>query len=69
MTPSRRECLHLAAAAVLALPVSSRIARAQAYPTRPITLIVPYAAGGPTDAIGRVLAERMRASLGQPVII
>jgi tripartite-type tricarboxylate transporter receptor subunit TctC len=69
MTPSRRKCLHLAAGAVLALPVTSLSARAQAYPTRPITLVVPYAAGGPTDAIGRVLAERMRASLGHPVII
>ena len=39
------------------------------YPTRPITLVVPYAAGGPADTVGRVLAERMRASLGQPIIV
>ena len=42
---------------------------AQAYPTRPITMIVPFAAGGSTDVVGRALAERMRALLGQPVII
>ena len=46
-----------------------RIASAQAYPTRPITIVVPFAAGGPTDVIARLLAERMRASLGQPVIV
>lgn len=43
--------------------------RAQTYPHRPITLIVPVSAGGPTDAIARTLAERMRVSLGQPVVI
>jgi tripartite-type tricarboxylate transporter receptor subunit TctC len=52
-----------------ALPAVSRNADAQSYPTRPITMIVPYAAGGLTDVFGRVLAERMRALLGQPVII
>src|SRR5262245_37682719 len=44
-------------------------AAAQTYPTRPITMIVPYPPGGPTDTIGRIFAERMRASLGQPVIL
>jgi tripartite-type tricarboxylate transporter receptor subunit TctC len=44
-------------------------ATAQIYPSRPITMIVPFAAGGPNDTIGRILAERMRAPLGQPVII
>jgi Tripartite tricarboxylate transporter family receptor len=68
MKLARRRFLHLAAGAV-ALPAVSRIAWAQAYPTRPITMIVPFAAGGPTDVIGRVLAERMRRSLGQPVVI
>jgi tripartite-type tricarboxylate transporter receptor subunit TctC len=56
----RRRFLHLAAGAA-ALPVMSRIARAQTYPTRPITMIVPAAAGGSTDVIGRVLAERMNS--------
>jgi tripartite-type tricarboxylate transporter receptor subunit TctC len=64
----RRRFLHLTAAAV-ALPIVSRTAWAQAYPTRPITVVVPYAAGGPADTVGRILAEQMRASLGQPVII
>jgi tripartite-type tricarboxylate transporter receptor subunit TctC len=62
----RREFLGLAAAA---LPAASRIARAETYPTRPITMIVPYAPGGATDTIGRVMAERMKSSLGQPVIV
>ena len=64
----RRQFLHLAAGAA-ALPAISRIARAQTYPARPITMIVPQAAGGVLDVIGRILAERMRAPLGQPVII
>jgi tripartite-type tricarboxylate transporter receptor subunit TctC len=64
----RRRLLQLAAAGV-ALPALPRIARAQAYPSRPITMIVPYAAGGPTDTVGRVVAERMRTELGQPVVL
>jgi tripartite-type tricarboxylate transporter receptor subunit TctC len=64
----RREFLQLAAGAV-ALRVLSGIARAQTYPTRPITMIVPAAAGSATDLTGRLVAERMRASLGQPIII
>jgi tripartite-type tricarboxylate transporter receptor subunit TctC len=66
--PHRRQFLHLAAGAT-ALPAVSRVAWAQTYPSRPITMIVPFAAGGPTDTIARILTERMRASLGQPVII
>ena len=42
---------------------------AQAYPTRTITLIVPFSAGGPTDTIGRMLGERMQRSLGQTVVV
>jgi tripartite-type tricarboxylate transporter receptor subunit TctC len=64
----RRRFLHLAAGAA-ALPALSSFARAQAYPSRPITLIVPFAAGGPTDTIARIVTEGMRASLGQPIII
>jgi tripartite-type tricarboxylate transporter receptor subunit TctC len=45
------------------------LALAEAYPSRPITMIVPFAAGGATDVVGRVVAERMRASLGQHIII
>jgi tripartite-type tricarboxylate transporter receptor subunit TctC len=67
MQLARRRFLHLAGAAAV-LPVS-HTARAQTFPTRPITIVVPFAAGGPTDTIGRVVAEGMRASLGQPIII
>jgi len=44
-------------------------AHSQAYPSRPIAMIVPFPPGGPTDTVARIVAERMRASLGQPVII
>ena len=44
-------------------------AAAQTYPSRPVTMVVPYAPGGPTDTIARIMAEHMRGSLGQPVII
>jgi tripartite-type tricarboxylate transporter receptor subunit TctC len=64
----RRKFLHLTASAA-ALPAAARSARAQAYPTRPITMVVGFAPGGPTDTLARILAEPMRASLGQPVII
>jgi tripartite-type tricarboxylate transporter receptor subunit TctC len=64
----RRTFLHLAAGAV-ALPTMARVARAQNYPARPITMVVPVSAGGAMDAVARTVAEGMRASLGQPVII
>jgi tripartite-type tricarboxylate transporter receptor subunit TctC len=64
----RRQFLHLAAGAA-ALPAASHIARAQTYPSRPITIVVGFAAGGATDTIGRMIAERMKSSLGQPVIV
>src|SRR5262249_58261585 len=44
-------------------------ARAQVYPSRPVTIVVPFPAGGPTDTLARILTEHMRTSLGQPVII
>jgi tripartite-type tricarboxylate transporter receptor subunit TctC len=65
---ARRKFLHLAACAA-ALPALSRRASAQAYPTRPITIIVPNPPGGPTDVLARILAEHMRGPLGQPLII
>jgi tripartite-type tricarboxylate transporter receptor subunit TctC len=64
----RRQFLRLAAGTA-ALPVVSRYASAQTYPTRPITLNVPFAAGGPTDAVARIIAERMRTTLGPAVIV
>jgi tripartite-type tricarboxylate transporter receptor subunit TctC len=68
MKLARRKFLRLAAGAA-ALPAVSRVARAQAYPTRPMTMVVPYSAGGPTDTIARIMAERMRTSLGQIIIV
>jgi tripartite-type tricarboxylate transporter receptor subunit TctC len=58
--------LMAALAASLALPAS---AMAQAYPSKPITVIVPFAAGGPTDALARVLGQRMGETLGHQLII
>ena len=53
----------------LALAAAAGSAAAQNYPSRPITLIIPGAAGGPGDMVGRVLIERMRTSLGQPLVM
>jgi hypothetical protein len=66
--PHRRQFLHLAAGAA-ALPVVSRGARAQAYPSRPVTIIVPFAAGGATDVAARIIGEYMSRALGQSIII
>jgi tripartite-type tricarboxylate transporter receptor subunit TctC len=68
MNLPRRRFLHLAAAAA-ASPALSRIASAQTFPLRPITIVVGYAAGGPTDTVARILAERIKAVLGQPVLV
>jgi tripartite-type tricarboxylate transporter receptor subunit TctC len=64
----RRQFLNLAAGAAT-FPAVSRLAVAQTYPSRPITIVVPFAAGGSTDTIARVMAERMKSSLGQSVIV
>jgi tripartite-type tricarboxylate transporter receptor subunit TctC len=64
----RRTFLKFAGAAVAA-PAFSKIATAGTYPSRPITMVVPYAAGGPVDVAARIVAERMGTSLGQSIII
>jgi tripartite-type tricarboxylate transporter receptor subunit TctC len=64
----RRKFLHLAAGAA-ALPSVSRIARAQAYPARPVRLLIGFAAGGTQDVIGRLLGQWLTERLGQQVII
>jgi len=56
-------------AGAAALPALPRFAQAQRYPSRHITIIVPYPPGGPTDTISRLVGEHMRTSLGQPVIV
>jgi tripartite-type tricarboxylate transporter receptor subunit TctC len=65
MTLPRRRFLHLAAAAVL----PARVAQAQAWPARPIRLVVGFAAGGPNDILARLIAEWLTARLGQPVVV
>src|SRR6266540_4472621 len=64
----RRRFLHLAAGAA-ALPIVSSIARAQAYPARTITLIVPFTPGGSTDVAARIVADHISRTLGQQVIV
>ena len=56
-------------ALALTILAGAVIARAQSYPSRPITLVVPFPPGGSTDAAARIMAERMREPLGQPVVI
>jgi tripartite-type tricarboxylate transporter receptor subunit TctC len=68
MTITRRSVLK-STFGTIAVPALSRFATAQPYPVRPITLIVPFPAGGPTDVIARVIAERLRTLLGQTVIV
>jgi len=62
----KKSILGLAAAAVLAF---TGAAQAQSYPTKPITMIVPFAAGGPTDIIARIVADHMSKTLGQQIVI
>jgi tripartite-type tricarboxylate transporter receptor subunit TctC len=64
----RRQFLHLAAGAA-ALPAVTRIARAQAYPTRPVRLVVGYAAGGGADIMARLISQWLSERLGQSFII
>src|SRR5580693_1603235 len=64
----RRGFLHLAAGA-LALPALPRLSVADSYPSRRITMVVPFAPGALSDILGRVMAEGMQASLGQSIVI
>jgi tripartite-type tricarboxylate transporter receptor subunit TctC len=64
----RRNFLHLAAGAA-ALPAVSRVARAQAYPSRPVRIIVGFAAGGNADTIARVMGQWLSERLGQPFVV
>jgi tripartite-type tricarboxylate transporter receptor subunit TctC len=64
----RRQFLHLAAGAA-ALPAVSRVAWTQAYPSRPVRIIVPFPAGQATDTIARLMGQSLSERLGQPFII
>jgi hypothetical protein len=64
----RRQFLHLAAG-TLAFPAISGIGRAQSYPSRPVTIVVPFPPGAATDTIARLIADRMRGTLGQPFVV
>ena len=64
----RRQFLHLAAGAA-AFPAVSRFASAQAYPTRPVRLVVGFPPGGPTDIVARLMGQWLLERLGQPLII
>jgi tripartite-type tricarboxylate transporter receptor subunit TctC len=64
----RRQFLHLAAGAA-ALPMASRIARAQAYPTRPVRMIVGFPAGNASDIVARVVAQALSDRLGQQFVV
>ena len=67
MTPFRR--ILLSASAWLCTAALSLSASAQTYPSKPITLVVPFAAGGPTDVVARLLGSSMSRTLGQTVVI
>jgi tripartite-type tricarboxylate transporter receptor subunit TctC len=66
--PHRRQFLHLAAGAA-ALPAVARSARAQAYPMRPVRIIVPFAPGGTFDIMARLIGQWLTEKLGQPFVI
>jgi tripartite-type tricarboxylate transporter receptor subunit TctC len=68
MSLARRRVLQLTAAAA-ALPGAARLARADQFPSRPVTLIVPFPPGGPTDTLARIISGPMSATLGQSVVI
>jgi tripartite-type tricarboxylate transporter receptor subunit TctC len=64
----RRQFLYLAAGLAV-LPAASRNVEAQTYPTRPVTIVVPFAAGGGSDLLARLVAQRLEGSLGKPFLI
>jgi tripartite-type tricarboxylate transporter receptor subunit TctC len=64
----RRQAM-LFAALILATPTFAEKAAAQDWPTQPLTMVVPFAAGGPTDVLGRIVAAQLSEVVGKPVIV
>jgi len=64
-----RKFLTVIAAAAIALPGMTGIACAQAFPARPITIVVPFPPGGSTDVVSRLIARKMTENIGQPVVV
>src|SRR4051794_18187572 len=70
LSRARRQMLRMAGLSLLAIAAAVGPAHSQsAFPTKPLTLIVPYPPGGGTDALARVIAQRLSEVLGQPVVI
>src|SRR5690606_37948803 len=71
INPARRRVRYVCASTILAmmLPAHSAQAEKRDSPSKPLTLIVPFAAGGPTDVLARVIAEGMSSNLGQPIVV